>query len=223
MSLFNIKLKTKNGNDVKKKQTITVIFRIKLKMNALTKKFTAEYTYRIYHQKGMSDPLAVLQIRDADKIAGIEDLILKVMLNMCHIIGKITKAYNIDPDYVIFISPDFDTKKNKSWQFLSDVFRRPTKYEKKNSNKSITADWLEDYSKSYEETWSEEMCNRMKINKVELDMLKSFSDINPNTFFITLNPTRDPVKYEKSIALSQMLQDRLDRNLQIPPIKSDKT
>lgn len=215
MSVFSIKLKTKAGNDVKKKETLTVFFRVKYKKGLKT---TAEYTYRIIHSNGIIDPQNVLSLKSTKDVNSMEDLTLKVMLNLCHIIGKITEKHNIDPDFVLFMSPDLEAKKNKSWMYLSSVFKRPDvkdnkgKIKKKASNEKVYNNWLADIDKNYAEEWSEEGCKKFKIKKDELDMLKYFAEGNPNTVFMTIDPNRDPVKYAKSLHICGMLQDRIDRN-----------
>jgi len=137
MSLFSIKLKTKNGNDVKKKESITVFFRLKYKAGL---KVTAEYTYRIIHSRGIDDPRKVLQLQAAKDVTCIEDLTLKVMLNLCHILGKITKVHNITPDFVMFMSTDLGGKDkkgkefNKAWHFLRDALAKPKPDKDKKGN-----------------------------------------------------------------------------------------
>jgi hypothetical protein len=215
MSLFNIKLKTKAGNDIKKKETFTCLFRVKYKKKGANKKITAEYTYRLFYSKGVEDPQRVLQLKNSHLVGSIEDLTLKVMLNFCHIIGNITKAHNIDPDFILFMSPDFENSKSKAWMFLNDAFRRPKKEEKKKIDADNPFDWLNEYTEDFERQWTEERCKTLNIKKEELNLLKSFADLNPNTMFMTIDPNRDKQKYAKSIHICSMLQDRIDRNLQI--------
>lgn len=221
MSVFSIKLKTKAGNDVKKKQTFTVFFRLNFKPGVPK---VVEYTYRIIHPMGIIDTGRVLELKIAKEVKTIEDLTLKVMLNFCHLIGKVTQQYNIDPDFIMFISPDLGDKKNHSWQFLNDVFKRPKAQKDKKGNFIGQAvvedpfDWLEEYSKEYEEIWSEKRCSKLGIKKEELDLLKAFGDLNPNTLFMSIDPNRDMAKYAKSLHICSMLKDRLDRNLQVTEV-----
>lgn len=216
MSLFSIKLKTKNGNDVKKKETFTAFFRIKYAQGLKTK---AEYTYRIIHSNGVDDPQRVLELRAAKDVKSLEDLTLKVMLNLCHIIGQLTQKHNVDPDFILFMSPDFGDK-NASWKFLQDVFRRPKAEKDKKGNfiKQVVMkenNWLDEYTRDYDSIWTKEQCKKFKIKKDELDMLKAFNDMNSNTMIMSIDPNRDKTKYAKSIHICSMLQDRIDRNLQI--------
>lgn len=194
MSLFNIKLKTKNGNDIKKKETFTVFFRLKYKKNTLTKRVSALYTYRIMYSKGTIDPKRVLELKDSNLVTNIEDLTLKVMLNFCHIIGKITQTENIDSDFVLFMSPDFDSKLNRSWMYLKDVFDKNSKYD---------------------DNWTDKDCKRFELKKAELDLLKDFANLNPNTKFMNIDPNRDTIKYKKSIGVCTALKERIDNYLQI--------
>jgi hypothetical protein len=213
MSLFSIKLKTKNGNDIKKKETFTCYFRIKFKKGLKT---TAEYTYRIIHSNGIDDPQRVLELKAAKDVQSIEDLTVKVLLNLCHIISGITKKYNTDPDFILFMSPDLG-EKNSAWRFLYDAFRRPKIDETGEKIKFLQNPdiWLTDHEKEFDLHWNEERCKKMRIKKEELDILRQFADKNPNTVFMTIDPNRDKTKYAKSIHTCSMLKDRIDRNLQI--------
>jgi len=214
MSLFSIKLKTKAGNDIKKKETLTVFFRLNYKKGLKT---VAEYTYRIIHSNGIIDPQNVLQLKISKDVNSIEDLTLKVILNLCHIIGKTTQVHNIDPDFVLFMSPDLEGKKNKSWMYLSSVFKRPNVKDKKGNikksahNEKIFNNWLTEVDREYTKEWTEDECKKLRIKKTELDMLKDFADGNPNTVFMTIDPNRDPIKYAKSLHICAMLQERIDR------------
>lgn len=203
MSIFNIKLKTKNGNDIKKKETFTVFFSVDYKKNAYTKKVTAEYTYRIIYSGGIDDPKRVLELRNSQSVESLEDLTLKVILNFCHIIGQISQRENIDPDFVLFMSLDFNGKKNKSWTFLKDVFNRPKKDEK-------VTNFLDRFN-DLVENWTNKDCEKLKIKLKDLEILRKFVEINPNTVFMTIDPMRDKQKYSKSIAICYALQDRIDR------------
>lgn len=227
MSLFSIKLKTKNGNDVHKKETVSVFFRLKYSKGLKT---TAEYTYRIIHSHGVVDPQTVLEIKNSKNVESVEDLTLKVLLNLCHVIAKISSLYNIDPDFILFLSPDFGNK-NDSWQFLQDVFKRP-KFEKtdekgvkKTYAQKVTnlkeVNWLEDFTSDYHTTWTSNYCKKKGIKKEELDMLKEFGDRNSSTCIMSIDPTRDSKKYAKSIHVCNMLKDRIDRNLQITELVKD--
>ena len=207
MSIFNIKLKTRNGNDVKKRETITIFFRLNFKKGLKT---TAEYTYRIIYSKGVKDPQVVLALKNSQEVESLEDLTLKVMLNLCHIIGIITKVENISPDFINFISPDFGGK-NKSWRYLIDAFKK----KKPPQEDGLLEALITSLDVGYEENWSEDKCNKMKIKKEELDLLKAFTDLNPNTVFMTIDPMRDSEKYAKSISICNQLKDRIDRNLQM--------
>lgn len=188
MSIFNIKLKTKSGNDVKKKETFTVFFRLNFKRGVVGKSI-AEYTYRIMSSKGVTDTRRVMELKNPKDVKSLEDLTLKVILNFCHMIGGITKAHDINPDFILFMSPDLNGKINKSWQFLKDTFE----------NKAVN--------------WDEGLCSRFKINKDELELLQAFVEINPGCSFRSLDPGMNPIKYEKSIHICNMLQDRIDRTL----------
>lgn len=208
MSIFSIKLKTKNGNDVKRKETFTVCFRLKYRKGLKT---SAEYTYRIIYSKGVDDPQTVLELKNPNQIKSIEDLTVKVMLNFCHIITQICDKHKIDPDFIMFISPDFE--KSQAWKFLNSAFKRPGKQAVATPNDPLR--WVRDFTEDYEKSWTAEKCGKMGIRKDELDMLKAFADLNPNTVLMTFDPNRDPKKYARSIAICNKLQDRINRQLQI--------
>lgn len=185
MSIFNIKLKTKNGNDLKKKETFTVFFKLKFGRDLRN---TAVYTYRIMYSKGIHDTQKVLELKNPELIVSVEDLTLKVILNFCHIIASISKAENIDPDFIMFISPDLNWKQNMAWQFLGDVFKR------------------EDFRKNKYHY----KLNNHGIRDNDVEILERFVELNPNTKFIALDPNQDPVKYAKSIVICSQLKGRIE-------------
>lgn len=202
--MFHIKLKTKNGNDVKKKHSITVFLKLHYK-RGLTKE--AVFTYRIMHGDKVIDPQKLLSIKDKSSVKGLEDLTLKVMLNLCHIIASISIKDNFDPDFVMFISPDFNSRFNRSWKYLIDIFKRP-QLDKIDADHD-TSYWMKIFDEDYKSTWTEDSCKKLGIKKEELDMLKGFADSNPNTKFMTIDPNRDKVKYAKSLAICSMLEERI--------------
>ena len=197
MSVFNIKLKTKAGNDIKKKEIMTCIFRLNFKRNTITKKITAEYTYRIIFSRGIIDSLHVLEIKNSQIVTSIEDLTLKVMLNLCHIIGKASKDKNLTPDIVLFMSPDLRSEFNESWRFLNNVLEKPNKNEK---------------FKIYH-PWDTDHCEKYRIKKEELDLLRSFVELNSSTMFMSFDPNRDIIKYAKTLKICEQLQERIDRQI----------
>lgn len=202
MSIFNIKLKTKAGNDIKKKQNFTVFFRFNYKKGLKT---TAEYTYRILYSDGVDDPQTVLAVKDTSTLLSREDFILKLILNFCHIVAKISQQKNIDPDFILFISPEFG--QGKAWSFLRDSLRK-----KKVQSEMSPDELLASYPYvSYEEMWNEDRCKKTGINKFDLDKLKEFVDLNSNTSFNFIDPNRDADKYRKSLYICQSLQERLER------------
>lgn len=196
MSLFNITIKTKNGNDIKKKETFTLFFRLNYKTTIL-KKVTAEYTYRIMYSSGVDDPRKVLVLKNQDKIKSANDLMLKVMLNLCHIVGVLTTKLSIDPDFMLFLSPDFENKHSNAWKFIKDAF-----------DTEISDD-------EFDQKWQRKGCQKFGIVYEDLQMLRGFRVLNPNTVFMNIDPGRDPKKYAKSIVICNQLQDRLNRQLQI--------
>lgn len=211
MSFFSIKVKTKSGNDIKKKETMTAYFRISYKNNALTRKKTAEYTYRIMHSGGIEDPRRVLEIKDVATVLSTEDLTLRVMLNMFYILTKITEKHNINPDFIMLVSPDLDGKKNKSWIYLKSIFKRV--YDRP----AETVDeftGIRELQAPYELEWDEKQCEKLGIRREDLDKLKAFVDLNPNTVFMNVDPNIDKVKYSKSLGVCQALQDRMDRKFE---------
>ncbi len=185
MSVFNIKLKTKNGNDSKKKETFTVFFKLKFGRGLRN---TAAYTYRIMYSRGVHDTYKVLELKNPHLIQSVEELTLKVILNFCHIISSISKAENIDPDFIMFISPDLNWKQNRAWYFLSDVFKRTDFRLNKHFYK------LNNYG--------------LKIDDIEI--LERFVELNPNTKFMALDPGQDPAKYAKSIVICSQLKGRIE-------------
>lgn len=219
MSLFSIKLKTKAGNDIKKKETFTCIFRLKYKRNGLTKKITAEYTYRVMFSGGAADPKAVLEIKNSHLVESLEDLTLKVVLNLCHVVGKLSTDLNVTPDFVLFLSPDLEAKKNKAWLYLKDALHKPVK--KKETGTSATESFkfiLMDTSKKNEwsydfDQWTDDECNKLKIKKSELMMLRNFVELNPDTTFMSFDPNRDKQRYAKSLVICDHLQERIDRQI----------
>jgi len=195
--MFNIKLKTKNGNPIKQKETFTVFFKMKYKYNTLTKQNLAEYTYRIMHRTGIQDTGVVYRMKE--NVRSIEHMTIRVLLNCVHLVGKLTKSSGINPDFVLFISPDFESDQNMSWKFLNDCFNHEVK------------------TKNFKSAWNKENCDSYKIFKEELMLLRDFSDLNPNTKFMTIDPNRDKIKYRKSIIVCDALNDRLNRQLQLIP------
>lgn len=197
MSLFNIKIKTKNGNEIGKKVTFTVWFSVFYKKNVLTKNHSAYYTYSIRYGEKQNDPKKVLELKDFKNVKSIEDLTLKVILNFCHIIEQIVKAENLNPDFILFMSPDFDGKKNKSWMFLKDAF-----------DKNI------DEAK-FNKEWDKKECNRLQVSKSAMELVKIYQDLNKNTKIMTIDPNRNPIKYKASISICHGLKERIDNHLQI--------
>jgi hypothetical protein len=217
MSVFSIKLKTRNGNDVKKKETITVFFRIKYKKGFKTK---AEYTYRIMSSKGVHDPQKVMELKNSGTIKSYEDMMLKVIINLCYLVDKIAKEQAVDPDFVLFMTPDLQVPKNRSFMYLKDIFFRP---ESNTPGKALTREQTEvALDVIYKENWDEAQAKKLGIKIQELDILHDYSVKHCLTKFMFIDPGRDPVKYAKSIHICNMLQDRIDRNLQITenPIKT---
>ena len=202
--LFSIKLKTKNGNDVKKKHSLTVFLKMHYKKGL---KREAVYTYRIMYENGVKDPQKALSIKDTVSVNSVEDLTLKVLLNLCHIIASISMIEKFDPDFVMFISPDFNSKINSSWKYLIDVFKRP-QLDKVDADHDYDH-WMKIFDEDYRERWTEEACKRLNIKKEELDMLKDFADRNPNVKFMTIDPNRDKQKYAKSITICSLLENRI--------------
>ena len=202
--MFHIKLKTKNGNDIKKKHSITVFLKLHYRRSLKTE---AVFTYRIMYGDKVIDPQKLMSIKDMSSVKSLEDLTLKVLLNLCHIIASISIKENFDPDFVMFICPDFSAQTNKSWKYLIDVFKRP-QLDKIDADHDIDH-WMKIFDKDYRDTWTEDMCKKLNIKKDELDMLKTFADSNPNTKFMTIDPNRDKVKYAKSLAICSMLEERI--------------
>ncbi len=222
MSVFSIKLKTKAGNDLKKKETFTCLFRLRYKKNAITKKVTAEYTYRIMFSGGAADPKSVLEIKNSHLVESIEDLTLKVILNLCHVIGKLSADYNVTPDFVLFLSPELESKINNAWKFLRDALHQEPPKKKKaetvtldeykfkivNHLKKKDDNWSYDFSQ-----WTEHECGKLGIKKSELKMLKDFVELNPTTTFMSFDPNRDKERYKKSLVICEHLQERIDRQI----------
>jgi len=202
--MFHIKLKTKNGNDIRKKNSITIFLKLHYRKSLKTE---AVFTYRIMYGNGIKDPQKLLSIKNSSSVKSIEDLTLKVILNLCHIIASISIAEDFDPDFVMFISPDFSAQINKSWKYLIDVFKRP-QLDKIDADHDID-NWMKIFDEDYRERWTEEECKKLNIKKEELDMLKDFADRNPNTKFMTIDPNRDKTKYAKSLSICSMLEERI--------------
>lgn len=189
MGIFNIKLKTRNGNDIKEKVVFNVYFQLKYVKGLKT---TAIYTYRIYYSnKGESrvkDEEAVFEIRDSDGVISKEDLTIKVMLNLIHIISNITKEENLDPDGICFFSTEFTTN-NLVWRVLNNVFKK-------------------DRSKKIHIAAPEVAQSRMIPDTV--DILLNFVILNPNVSFYHIDPNRDSVRYAKSIIVCSQLKGRIE-------------
>ncbi len=191
MSLFNIKVKTKNGNDIKHKEMFTVFFRLKYRKNSLNKNIVCEYTYRIIYSGGVKDHKAVLSLKNSENVKSLEDFTIKVFLNLFHLIGKISQKENINPDYIMFISPELNNKQNSQWRFTHGIFS-------KEQNKWDFINRAQDRLRKY------------NISENDIDLLNKFVEINPNTKFIICDPHIDPVKYAKSIVICDQLKERFD-------------
>lgn len=182
--MFNIKLKTKNGNDINEKVIFNVYFKLKYIRGLKT---TAVYTYRIYYgnreNSKIRDSGSVFEIKDNVNVISREDLTIKVILNLIHIIVGISKKENLDPDVISFISTDFDSF-NLSWNAFNPIFRR----------KEIAIENMK--------------FSRMTIETVET--LKAFVDLNPNTSFYYTDPNKDPVRYAKSLIICSQLNGRIE-------------
>lgn len=204
MSLFNIKIKTKNGNDIGKKVTFIVWFSLFYKKNVLTKNHSAYYTYFIRYGNKQNDPKKVLELKDFKNVTSLEDLTLKVILNFCHIINQIVKAENLNPDFILFMSPDLDGKKNKAWMFLKDAF-----------DKNI--DELK-----FNKEWNKKECDRFKASKPAMELLKVYQENNKNTKIMTIDPNRNPIKYKASISICHGLKEKIDNHLRITKENEDE-
>lgn len=239
MGIFNIKVKTKNGNDIGKKVTFTVFLRIKHKKNLLTKRIEAMYTYKImYGDHKTYDPKKALKLKN-ENIKSFEDFTLKVFLNMAHIIASISKKENLEPDFILFMTPDLAEKGNRSWTFVRDVFMKPGDAVIKQSpfNVDSLADILDSSGsmkatgfkeqptmsdEEFRDIYTEKYCKKMEIERDEIFMFKTFRDLNPNTTFMLIDPQRNAVKYSKSIAICNQLKERFEgEQLQITE-KSEK-
>jgi hypothetical protein len=119
------------------------------------------------------------------------------------------------------MSPEFDSKNSKAWMFLQDVFKRPKLEEKQNKKDFDITKILRSLNDNYTNSWTDSECVKMKIVKKELDMLREFSQANPNTVFMTIDPNRNKEKYAKSIKICSKLADRFDMQLQIAPNSSN--
>jgi hypothetical protein len=183
MSIFNIKLKTKNGNNVKDKVVFNIYFQLKYSKGLTTR---TAYTYRIYYgnkdNSKIKDTRGVFEIKDSNNVISGEDLTIKVMLNLIHIIVGISKKENLNPDAICFISTDFNTS-NLVWRALLPMFRR------------------NDIPMDVE-------FSRMTVEPVE--MLKSFVNINPNVSFSYIDPKKDTTRYAKSIIICSQLKGRIE-------------
>src|SRR5690349_11270281 len=190
--MLNIKLKTKSGNDVKEKQTITVYFSLNWK-NGLTK--TTDYTYKIIYGKNkVLDTGKVNSLKFNKDIYKIESFTLRVILNMCFILKGFIQEYNLNPDYVLFISNELDIKKNHSWMYLGTIFARRDNTEIIKGKNIFEIDTV----KVGYEAWDNNYCQKFNINKFELDCLKKFVDNRPTVKFKMIDPKRDKGKYAKS-------------------------
>lgn len=231
MGIFNIKLKTKNGNDIGKKVTFTVFLRIKYKKNSLTKRIEAMYTYKImYGDHKTIDPKKAMKLK-INHIPSVEDFTLKVFLNLCHIIGKISEKENLDPDFILFMTPDLEDRKNSSWMYIRDVFMKPGKenpispweLDDLSSALSNPFDILKTESKGFKEQptmseeqfksiYTEQRCKKLGVDPNEIFMFKSFRDMNPNTMFMLINPEKNTQKYFKSMTICNQLKERFEDN-----------
>lgn len=206
--IFNIKLKTKNGNDVKKKQTITVFFALNFKAGVPT---IAEYTYRIVYGNGkVLDPGKALTLRDTKQVSRIESLTLRVLLNLSHLVARLTEKYNIDPDFVLFISPDLDFKKNNSWKYLKTIFKKEV-VEKEDESQSTIIRSLKAFQPAEFNINDPQQCGKLNLRVEELRMLDEFVEGNPNTHFMAFDPNKNVMKYGKSIAICNELNTRFTK------------
>lgn len=189
MSMFNIKLKTKNGNDIKHKEIITAYFRTNFSKNVLTKSNFAEFTYRVLYKDVVIDPQVVLEMKNPEKIQGREDLILKTMLNCAYVMTKISDEYNIHPDFLMFISTDFDSAFSGAFPICMNVFEKDRK-----TGRFLNT--LKNYNSNMEENTK---------------LLRALSEANPNTKFMVVNPAKEPRKYAGSIKICDWLDERMNR------------
>jgi hypothetical protein len=203
--MFKINIKTKAGNDIKNKETFSVYFRLHYSKNVFTKRIKAYYTYSIMWSKGKIDPNKVMELKNSNNVHSLEDLTLKVIPNLCHVVANITKRYDLTPDYITFISPDLLGKKNKSFLFLKDIFGR--KFQGQIPSSSFV-DVLQSEG-AFDSTWSDFQCSRIGIKKDELILLKEFVDANFSTNFRHLDPNLDVIKYKKSIDICNSLLVRM--------------
>lgn len=187
MGLFNIKLKTKNGNDVKHKITFTAWYAINYHKNALTNKKTAEFTYRILSSDGhVIDPQCVLELKDKTAVTSREDLSIKVIVNILTIIGKMSEV-NLKgvPDFILIFSNELDNEVSQTWRFTSPIFDRA----------KVT-------KLTYE---------RNHVKKETVSLLRDIVTKNPTTKFMAFNPKRDK-KHIKSEKICEALKERLERS-----------
>lgn len=209
MSVFSIKLKTRNGNDVKKKETITVFF--KTKYRAGIRPTPSQFTFRIMSSQGVYDTLKVYDLKD--RTFSYEDMMLKVIINLCHMVEKLSKDGNYDPDFILFMTPDLQTPKNKAFMFIKDIFFRP---ESKTSIQTLTKEQIElTLDTIFSENWDAIRCSLYKLKYDELEMLQQFSKKHCLSKVMFIDPSRNPVKYAKSIHIIKMLEDRLSGQLQL--------
>lgn len=203
MLSFNIKLKTKNGNEVKKKQSFTVFFKLNYKVNPFSNKTIAEYTYRIMHGDKVYDSRAVMAIKDSKSVSSFEDLTLKVILNMIYLISKVCEEEDITPDLIMFITPDFKGSINRIVVHINKIFNSSKDF----NNEDLTRN--ENFIKGFTES---KHIKKIGVKGSDLEMLIEFVKKNPFTKFIAYNPNVDPIRYKKSLYICQQLQDRISRN-----------
>lgn len=180
MSLFKINIKTKNGNDIKNKQVFNIIFKTKFIKNVLTGETKGLYNYTIIY--GHHKVLNINKIFTMVESKSHLDLIMKVIMNMFHIISHLSEKDNINPDFIIINSTDL------SPGLVYNVL-----------NKALN-----------KETLRKE--DRKVVDSKALEMIGNFVKLNKNVKFMTINPTSKAYgdKYKRSKDICDGLEKQLD-------------
>lgn len=195
MSVFKIKIKTKNGNDIKNKQTFTVFFVYKITTSLLTGKTEARYTYKIFYNKGVYDKKTVFTLTNETKEFSKNLVLVKIVINMLHLINSIAKKENILPDTILFISPLL--KANNTLTMI-DSFITVGKDTVFNSTHEVK-EFYKGHTKKH------------GINDDCLDLLIQKSKNLSQTYVKWINPSEDKEKYAKSIGICNQLTERFNR------------
>lgn len=189
MSILKLKLKTKAGNNVDKKETFTCVFASNKKESLINGVPPSLFSFKIVYNGGLYDTGEVYQLKDHNH-SGLEAS-LKIMLNCLHVISRISEKENITPDRVMLISADFNLGLDQS-QYAAQLAL---------SGDAACLKTLDTHGFAAPD---------------EIEFLKEFKKINPNTQFLVISCAPKVGKngsiiqsYERSMSIYNALRKRI--------------